>query len=64
MIQESKLLPNNSYSEEYRHECEVNWLANMPLQYRRDYLVLVEQKRNLKARQHLEKGLMERWKTR
>lgn len=51
-------------SEKHRHECEVRWIAKMPLQSRRDYLQLVEQKRNKEARQKLEQGLIELWKNR
>jgi hypothetical protein len=50
--------------EQYRHECELRWLEKLPLQIRREYLVLVEQKRNKQARERLEKGLIERWKNR
>jgi hypothetical protein len=55
---------NDTYSEEYRHDCELKWLEKLPLQIRREYLVLVEQKRNKQARERLEKGLIERWKNR
>lgn len=51
-------------SEKHRHECEVRWIAKMPLQSRRDYLQLVEQKRNKQAREQLEQGLIELWKNR
>jgi hypothetical protein len=64
MIQESKLLLKNSYSLEYRHECEVRWLTTLPLQNRRDYLQLVEVKRNKKAREQLEQGLITLWNNR
>lgn len=48
-------------SEKHRHECEVKWIAKMPLQSRRDYLQLVEQKRNKQAREQLEQGLINLW---
>jgi len=50
--------------EEHRHICELNWLAQMPLQKRREYLTLVEAKRNKQAREKLEKGLIEKWNNR
>ena len=56
------LLDTNN--EQYRHECEVRWIAKMPLQLRREYLQLVEQKRNKQAREQLEQGLIEIWKNR
>jgi hypothetical protein len=52
---------SDTYSEQYRHECELNWLEKLPLQIRREYLVMVEQKRNKQAREKLEKGLMDLW---
>lgn len=55
---------NDTYSEEYRHDCELRWLEKLPLQIRREYLVLVEQKRNKQARDRLEKGLIAIWKNR
>jgi hypothetical protein len=54
----------NTYSEQHRHECEVRWLATLPLQSRRDYLQLVEVKRNKKAREQLEQGLITLWNNR
>ena len=53
-------LPDTN-SEEHRHNCEINWLSKLPLQLRREYLVLVEQKRNKQARDRLEKGLIDLW---
>ena len=50
--------------EKNRHECEVRWLATLPLQSRRDYLQLVEVKRNKKAREQLEQGLITLWNNR
>ena len=52
---------NDTYSDEHRHNCEINWLSKLPLQLRREYLVLVEQKRNKQARDRLEKGLIDLW---
>lgn len=53
---------SDTYNEAHRHKCELDWLEKLPLQKRREYLVLVEQKRNKQARDRLEKGLIERWK--
>jgi hypothetical protein len=50
--------------EQHRHECEVKWLATFPLQSRRDYLQLVEVKRNKQAREQLEQGLITLWNNR
>lgn len=48
-------------SEQHRHECEVRWVANMPLQRRREYLADVEAKRGINARFKLQQGLSELW---
>ena len=53
----------DTWSEEYRHACEIRWLANISLQERRNHLQLVESKRGLSSRQRLEKDLIELWKT-
>lgn len=55
---------NDTYHEEHRHDCEVRWLAKMPLQQRREYLQLVEIKRNKEARTKLEQGLVKIWNKR
>ena len=57
-------LKNISDLEEERHICELNWVAKMPLQKRREYLTLVETKRSKQAREKLEKGLIEKWNNR
>ena len=49
-------------SEEYRHECELRYIASMNLSDRREYLVLVRDKRGLKAMQQLQEGLIILWK--
>jgi hypothetical protein len=51
----------DTYSEEHRHNCELGYIQKMPLLLRREYLILVEQKRNKKAREKLEKGLIDLW---
>ena len=50
-------------SEQHRHECEVRWVANMPLQKRREFLADVQEKRGLEARLKLQEGLTKLWKT-
>ncbi len=50
-------------SEEWRHKCEVRAVANMPLQKRREFLALVQEKRGLDARLRLQEGLTELWNT-
>jgi hypothetical protein len=49
-------------SEEWRHECEIRAVANMPLQKRREFLDLVQQRRGLDARLKLQEGLTKLWK--
>ena len=49
-------------SEEWRFDCEVRFIANMPLKQRREYLVLVMEKRGLASRQALEAALLQMWK--
>jgi hypothetical protein len=56
-----KDLFNGLTNEEHRHNCELNWLEKMPLLKRREYLILVEQKRSKQAREKLEKGLTDLW---
>lgn len=53
----------NTNSEEWRHECEVRAVANMPLQKRREFLADVQEKRGLDARLKLQEGLTKLWKT-
>jgi hypothetical protein len=53
----------NTNSEEWRHECEVRAVANMPLQKRREFLALVQDRRGLNARLKIQEGLTKLWKT-
>ena len=53
----------NTYSEEYRHECEVRFVAKMDLKGRRQYLGGVLEKRGVEAQQRLKDSLEEIWKT-
>ena len=61
MTQEQKSLLNNSYSDEFRHECEIRYIASMDLSGRRKYLALVLDKRGVKSLEKLKKGLTELW---
>jgi len=62
MTQEQKSLLNNSYSDEYRHECELRYIASMNLSGRRKYLALVLDKRGVKSLEKLKEGLTQLWK--
>jgi hypothetical protein len=61
MTQEQKSLLNNSYSDEYRHECELRYIASMNLSGRRKYLALVLDKRGVKSLEKLKEGLTILW---
>lgn len=50
------------YSEQWRHECEVRWLAGQPLETRRKVLGLIEDARGKQARKLLEAELIKLWK--
>ena len=54
----------DTYSEEWRLECEVRWLTNLPLETRRKVLGLIEDARGKQARQILEAELIKIWKNR
>ena len=49
-------------SEQYRHECELRYVASMNLSGRRKYLGLVLEKRGVVALNKLKEGLTELWK--
>ena len=57
--QESK---PDTYSEEWRHACEVRWLTKQSLEVRRKVLGLIEDARGKQARQTLEAELIKIWK--
>lgn len=61
MTQEQKSLLSNSYSDEFRHECEIRYIASMDLSGRRKYLALVLDKRGVKSLEKLKEGLTELW---
>lgn len=52
----------NTYSESYRHSCEVRWLVTLPLATRRKVLGLIEDARGKVVRKQLEAELLEIWK--
>ena len=49
-------------SEQYRHECELRFIARMNLSERRKYLALVLDKRGVEQLERLKEGLTELWK--
>lgn len=51
------------FDEQHRHECEVRWVASLPLRQRREFLAKVEELRGLEARLKLQEGLTQLWKT-
>ena len=53
----------DTYSEKYRHECEVRWLTKLPLETRRKVLGLIEDARGKETRQILEAELIKVWKS-
>lgn len=52
----------DTYSEEWRHECEVRWIADQPLEVRRKVLGLIEDARGKQARKKIEAELIAKWK--
>jgi hypothetical protein len=48
-------------SEQYRHECELRYIASMDLSGRRKYLALVLEKRGVKSLEKLKEGLTILW---
>lgn len=49
-------------SEQYRHECEIRYIASMNLSGRRKYLALVLEKRGVESLDKLKEGLTALWK--
>lgn len=49
-------------SEQYRHECELRYIASMNLSGRRKYLGLVLENRGVVALNKLKEGLTKLWK--
>jgi hypothetical protein len=52
---------NDTSSEQYRHECELRYIASMNLSGRRKYLALVLDKRGVKSLEKLKEGLQKIW---
>ena len=59
-----KDLLTDTSTEEYRHECELRYIASMNLSGRRKYLALVLDKRGVKSLEKLKEGLEQIWKNR
>ena len=55
---------DDTSSEQYRHECELRYIASMNLSGRRKYLALVLDKRGVKSLEKLKEGLEQIWKNR
>jgi len=55
-------LLTDTYSEEYRHECEVRWLVSLDLTTRRKVLGLIGDARGLETQKRLQAELIELWK--
>lgn len=52
---------DDTSSEQYRHECELRYIASMDLSGRRKYLGLVLEKRGVVALNKLKEGLEKIW---
>ena len=52
----------DTYSEKWRHECEVRWLASQPLEVRRKVLGLIADARGVKEQERIKAGLIQLWK--
>lgn len=61
MMQEIGLLLNNSYSEEWRMECEARYVLSIPKEQRKNYLADVESKRGKEPRLQLEQEILRLW---
>ena len=57
--QESK---PDTYSEEWRHACEVRWLTKQSLEVRRKVLGLIADARGVKEQERIKAGLIQLWK--
>lgn len=55
-------LLNDTNSEQYRHECEMRYVASLTLKERREYLALVAQHRGKTAVQQIKAELIQIWK--
>ena len=52
-----------TYTEQYRHECEVRYICILPtLNIRRSLLQVIEEKRGLKAVEKIKEDMVKFWK--
>jgi hypothetical protein len=52
----------DTYSEQYRHECEIRYIASQPLETRRKLLALIGNARGYEVQRRIEVELIELWK--
>ena len=52
----------DTYSEEYRHQCECRFIATLPLANRRKYLEDIQTKRGIAEKLRIQQTLTEIWK--
>ncbi len=55
-------LLTDTHSEQYRHECEVRWIASQPLETRRKVLGLIGDARGVEVQKRIEAELTILWK--
>ncbi len=55
-------LLTDTYSEEYRHACEIRWIASQPLEVRRKVLGLIGDARGVEVQKRIEAELTILWK--
>jgi|TARA_B110000503_G_C7142584_1_gene411518 hypothetical protein len=53
----------DTYSEEWRHECEVQHIAKQPLKKRREILEMIAKARGMAEKERLQKSLVELWES-
>ena len=58
----SQELKPDTYSEEWRHACEVRWLTKQSLEVRRKVLGLIADARGVKEQERIKAGLIQLWK--
>ena len=52
----------DTYSEKYRHECEIRWIASQSLEVRRKVLGLIGDARGVDVQKRIEAELTILWK--
>ena len=55
-------LLTDTYSEQYRHECEIRYIASHPLETRRKLLAVIGNARGYEVQRRIEVELIELWK--